>query len=290
MALYTAPMPSAPEPPPALDRATREREYSPSSAIGGNYAPFLAEYAARSAAAHARLKAMRDLRYGEAPRATLDYFPAPAARADPGLLVFIHGGYWQEGAKDDSAFLAPAWHDAGFAHAVVGYTLAPEARLPQIVAQCRAALAWLVAGAGALRFDAARVVVAGSSAGAYLAAAIADRSPVPVRGIVPVSGVFDVAPLVGTPINDPLGLDAPAAAALDLLAPERRYCPAVVAWGEVETGEFKRQSHAFAARLRQDGHACEAFEVPGRNHFDVILELGDPASTLFAAARRLFGP
>jgi len=271
-----------------FDLSRREREYSPSSAIGGNYAPFLAQYAALSARAHARLPVRRDLRYGAAPRATLDYFPARADARRPGLLIYLHGGYWQEGTKDHSAFLAPAWHDAGLAHAVVGYTLAPLARLPQIVAECRAALTWLVARADALRFDAVNVVIAGSSAGGYLAAASADRSPVPVRGIVPVSGVFDVAPLIGTSINHLLGLDAATAATLDLLVPERHYCPAVVAWGEVETRAFKGQSHAFAAHVRAGGTPCASLEVPGRNHFDVILELGDPASPLFAATLELF--
>jgi len=281
-------MASAPTPPTALDQATREREYSPSSAINGNYAPYIAQYAAMSAAAHATLSVMRDLRYGDAPRATLDFFPAPAASTRPGLLVYIHGGYWQELSPSESAFLAPAWHGAGLAHAVVGYTLAPEASVPAIVAQCRDAITWLAARADALGFAADDVVIAGSSAGAYLAAACGDRSPVPVRGIVPVSGVFDVAPLIGTSINDALGLDAATAASLDLLTPERRYCPAVVAWGEVETSEFKRQSRAFATRLHHSATPCASIEVPGRNHFDVILELGEPAAPLFAAARGLF--
>jgi arylformamidase len=230
----------------------------------------------------------RGLRYGDGPRQTLDFFPAPAGSVTPGLLVYIHGGYWQELSPAESAFLAPAWHAAGFAHAVVGYTLAPAATVPAIVTECRAALTWLHAHAASLGFDPAQVVIAGSSAGGHLAAACGDRARYPVRGIVPVSGVFDVAPLIGTSINDALGLDAATAARLDLLAPGRRFVPAVVAWGEIETGEFKRQSHTFATRLVHDGIPCETLEVPGRNHFDVILELGDPASALFAAARRLF--
>lgn len=230
----------------------------------------------------------RGLRYGEAARATLDFFPAPASAVRPGLLVYIHGGYWQELSTRESAFLAPAWHAAGLAHAVVGYTLAPAACVTDIVAECRAALAWLHARAGELGFDPARVVIAGSSAGGYLAAACANRSPVPVHGIVPVSGVFDVAPLIGTSINDALGLDAAAAAALDLLAPARRYVPAVVAWGAIETSESRRQSRAFADRLAREGTPCETLEVPGRHHFDVILDLGDPSTALFAATRRLF--
>ncbi|MGE0363293.1 MAG: alpha/beta hydrolase [Vicinamibacterales bacterium] len=277
-----------PAPHPPIDPATREREYSPSSAIGGHYAPFIAEYIARSAAARAALPVQRDLRYGAAPRATLDFFPAPPAGRRAGLLVYVHGGYWQELSKDESAFLAPAWHAAGFAHAVVGYTLAPAAAVPQIVAECRSAVAWLQQQSGPLGFDPADVVVAGSSAGGYLAAACALGAPFPLRGIVPVSGVFDVTPLIGTSINGALGLDAATAAALDLLVPGRRFPPAVVAWGEVETGEFKRQSRAFAAMLAADGTPCTTVEVPGRNHFDVILDLGDAGSPLFAAARALF--
>jgi arylformamidase len=274
--------------PTPLDRATREREYSPSSVIGRDYAPFLARYRAASAAARRALPVVSDLRYGIAPRARLDFIPAPASARPPGLLVYLHGGYWQELSKEDSAFLAQAWHTVGFAHAVVGYTLAPAARLPDIVQECREALAWLHDHAHGLGFDPANVVVAGSSAGAYLAAACADDSPAPLRGIVPVSGVFDVAPLIGTSINDALGLDASTASALDLLRGARRSCPAVVAWGEIETSEFKRQSRAFASRLATDGVPCTSLEVPGRNHFDVVLDLGDHTTALFAAAHALF--
>jgi arylformamidase len=275
---------------PPLDVATREREYSPSSAIGGDYAPFLERYRVESDVARRALPVQCDLRYGTSPRALIDYFPAPASTHRPGLLVYIHGGYWQELSKDDSAFLASGWHAAGFAHAVVGYSLAPAARLPDIVAECRAALAWLQAGAATLGFDAGNIVVAGSSAGGYLAAACADASVAPPRGIVPVSGLFDVAPLIGTSINEALDLDDATAAAMDLLTTARRFCPAVVAWGEIETAEFKRQSRAFAARLAGTRIPCTAFEVPGRNHFDVVLDLGDPATALFAAARALFAP
>jgi arylformamidase len=271
----------------SLDLSLREREYSPSSVIGGDYAPFLERYRRDSESARRTLPVQRDLRYGAGPRALIDYFPAPAAARRPGLLIYLHGGYWQELSKDDSAFLAPAWHEAGFAHAVVGYTLAPAATLPAIVDECRAAIAWLQAHADTLGFDPAQIVVAGSSAGGHLAAACGDGT-VPLRGIVPVSGIFDVAPLIGTSIDAALHLDAATAAALDLLRTSRRFCAAVVAWGEIETSEFKRQSRAFAARLASEEIPCTALEIRGRNHFDVVFELRDPGSALFAAAHALF--
>ncbi|TAG45970.1 MAG: alpha/beta hydrolase [Betaproteobacteria bacterium] len=272
---------------PALsDPAWREREYSPSSAIGGNYAPHIARYVQDSATARESIPLQADRRYGDAPRALIDFFPAPKQQSVTGLLVFIHGGYWQELSKNESCFLAPAWHEAGFAHAVIGYTLAPSATLPQIVDECVAALNWLKAQATSLGFDQDRIVVAGSSAGAYLAAACATR--VSLKGIVPISGIFDVAPLIGTSINVALRLNPVNAAALNLMTTTSQLAPSVVAYGEIETSEFKRQSRSFAALLNERGVNCECFEIPQRNHFDVVHELSDNGTRLFAATFQLF--
>lgn len=267
----------------------REREYSPSSAIGGNYQPFIKAYVDRSKEAYAQLACVKNLRYGDAERALIDYFPAPkTAGSKPGLLVFIHGGYWQELSKNESAFLAPAWHAAGFAHAVVGYTLAPQASLFEIVAQCRAAVGYLRDQADKLGHDASRIVVAGSSAGGYLTAACAADESLGLRGMVPISGVFDLRPLVGTSINQALGLTMQDAAQLSRITAGAARVPGVVAWGQVETHAFKQQSQQLAAHLRAQGQRCTELELAGRNHFDVVHELGDASSPLFTAALGLF--
>jgi len=293
------------EPWRAWDTATREREYSPSSCIGGDYRPFVAAYAERSAATRARFaggSARLGLAYGASTSQRLDLF-VPAASASgaaaqgeagppPPLLVFIHGGYWQELSRNESSFAAADALGQGFAFAALDYTLAPAATVAAMVGECRQALAWLHAQAGTLGFDPARIVVAGSSAGAHLAAMCAlpgtPAAPL-VRGAVLVSGIYEVEPLVGTSINDALGLDAAAARAVSpALAPGLRgFPPSVVCWGEIETAEFKRQGRDFAARLQQAGSRCEGFEVPARNHFDVILDLADPATRLGAATGAL---
>jgi arylformamidase len=267
-----------------------EKEYSPSSAIGGNYQPFIQTYIDRSKAAFAKVPCMRDMRYGLAERALIDYFPAPqrVTAKRPGLLIYIHGGYWQELSKNESSFLAPAWHAAGFAHAVVGYTLAPRASLAEIVSQCKAAVAYLRDQALALGHDAQRIVVAGSSAGAYLAAVCAADASLELRGWVPISGVFDLRPLVSTTINDALGMTMQDAAELSALTTNSVRVPAVIAWGDIETDAFKQQSKALAAHFESTGQDCISIDVAGRNHFDVVHELGDESTELFAAARKLF--
>ncbi|SHE95791.1 hypothetical protein SAMN05444279_112108 [Ruegeria intermedia] len=52
-----------------------EREYAPSSMIGGDIAPYLAAYSALSAQARAQLTVQENLDYGDAPAQVLDFFP-----------------------------------------------------------------------------------------------------------------------------------------------------------------------------------------------------------------------
>jgi arylformamidase len=297
-------------PPPAagwrsLDAAAREREYSPSSAIGGDYQPFIRAYAERSTEARRATPGKLNLRYGDAIGQSLDLFiPSPriagqAAQLPP-LLLLIHGGYWQELSKNDSSFAATQCVNQGVAFAALDYPLAPLASVAQIVGSCRAALAWLQANAATLGFDAQRIIVAGSSAGAHLAAmaALAHDASLPavparagaagVRAVVLVSGIYELEPLLGTTINTALGLTQRTARELSpALGDLKGFPPGIVCWGGVETAEFKRQSRDFAARLAQAGSECSVFEVAQRNHFDIILDLADPATALGQAVAKL---
>lgn len=273
------------------DAAQRERELSPSSCIGGHYQPFIEAYAQRGAAARARLP-YQTWRYGQGAAQQLDLFVPAGAVAPPPLLLFIHGGYWQELSKQESSFAAEHALAQGAAFAALDYTLAPQASVAQIVAECRQALAWLRAHAARLAFDAQRIVVAGSSAGAHLAAMVALPEAGPrVAGVVLVSGLYELEPLVGTSINTALGLTPAAAQAVSpALLALAGFPPSVVCWGEVETAEFKRQGRDFAQRLQQVNTPCRVFEVPQRNHFDVILDLADPATELGRATLALLLP
>jgi arylformamidase len=270
-----------------LSPAERERAYSPSSCIGGNYQPFMQAYAQRSQQARAQLAGRLNLHYGAAPAQRLDLFVPPSEQPPP-LLLFIHGGYWQELSKEESAFSAADCVQAGIAFAALDYTLAPQAPVAQMVDECQQALAWLHKQAAQLGFDARRIVAAGSSAGAHLASMLALRAPGQLAAAVLVSGIYELEPLIGTSINTALGLDTAAAQALSpVLMAADGFPRSIVAWGEIETAEFKRQSLAFAAQLRQAGTPCQEIEVPARNHFDVILDLAKPGTNLGDAVHAL---
>ncbi len=325
----------------ATPLAIRERELNPSSCTGGQYQSFLDEYQSASDAAvqtlNAQVALQRNLAYGDKASQRLDYFPASNPRlaaeqrvgsALPPLLVFIHGGYWQELSKDSALFAAQDCVPEGIAFAALDYTLAPQASLLEMVLECRSALRWLHAHAAELGFDAQRLVLAGSSAGAHLAAMCGLRhwsadGPLPIglpQAVVLVSGVFDLVPLIGTSIDRALRLDPASAALLSPLRQDLSAFPrAVVCWGEHETNAFKQQSRAMAERIdasQATPHSSTsrapaspptgtsasplaatalvpavptpAFEVPARNHFNVILELAKRQSTLGDTTLSLF--
>lgn len=271
-----------------------EREYSPSSCLkDGDYRPFVTEYRSRSNAAHEQLDAVT-IAYGPDPTHTIDL----AVPQDPNpdkpaaAVVFIHGGYWQELSKLDSFFAAPGCLEQGIAYAAVDYTLAPDASLDQIVVECRQAVSTLRSRAGEWALDPDRIVVAGSSAGAHLSAMTALSEP--IAGAVLVSGIFELEPLIGTSINEAIGLDAQAAQRNSplLMDPSAlaNLPPTVFAFGEIETDEFKDQTRRMARAINQaksPDQTSPVIEIPARNHFDVVLDLGTPTTQLGAATASL---
>lgn len=267
----------------------REREYSPSSCLpDGDYRPFIAEYRRASDAAWAALESRPDvdlstISYGAAASQTLDV-AIPTAEPHPPIVVFFHGGYWQELSKLDSRFAAADCVDRGWAFAAVDYTLAPDADLAGIVEECRASVGALIDHAPALGFDQRKVVVAGSSAGAHLAAMVALDIQPPVRAAVLVSGVFELEPLIGTSVNEALSLDMQSARSNSpVLADLGAFPTSLLAFGENETAEFKAQSRAFADRLP----SASILEIPDRNHFDVIVDLATAGTVLGDAVATL---
>lgn len=267
-----------------MTREQLEREYSPRLLVD-DLQPYLDRYAGLSEAARAGLEVERNLAYGATPEEVLDYFPA-ASRASP-VHVFIHGGYWRLLGKDESSFAAPAFVRAGACFVALNYALAPKVRLDEIVRQCRSAIAWLYRNASGYGGDPGRIFVSGTSAGGHLVAMLLATEwdgdfGVPddvIKGGCAVSGVFDLEPILQCAVNETLRMDLAEARRNSPLV-RRSSASLVVAWGERETAEWKRQNIEYAGRWRSVNGACEAVEIPGRNHFDVIVDLGDPDSRL----------
>ena len=79
-----------------------------------------------------------------------------------------------------------------------------------------------------------------------------------------------------TTINKAIGMDNNSAIEASPLFKDLKNMPdTIIAWGEIETSEFKEQSINFAKALSTNGTKVETLEIRNRNHFDIILDLGN---------------
>jgi arylformamidase len=198
--------------------------------------------------------------------------------------MFIHGGFWMSFDGSHFSHLAKGLVENGIPVAVPTYSLCPDVTLGAIIDEMRAA-----AGLLHRRFG-LPVIATGHSAGGHLAAALlatdwpAFDPALPAR-VVPaayaISGVFDLAPLLATSVNRSLHLTPDEArlwSPLHSAPPPGALLDAVV--GADETAEHRRQCRAMVAAWNGLGASARYEEIPGRNHFDVIASLADPASAM----------
>ncbi|MDH4985342.1 alpha/beta hydrolase [Aminobacter anthyllidis] len=212
------------------------------------------------------------------------------------VFVFIHGGYWRMLSKQDSAFMAVMLAKQGIATAVVDYRLAPEVSLDEIVREVRAAIGFLWKNGKDYGIDPDRIHVGGSSAGGHLTGTVLssgwhEGEGVPedvIKGALPISGLFHLAPIANSFVQDWIKLDAAAVARLSPAANIARVgCPIVVAYADGEPDGFRRQSTEYDRLWREAGFASELMQIPGRNHFDVLLDLASEDTVLSKALVRL---
>jgi arylformamidase len=214
------------------------------------------------------------------------------------VLVFIHGGYWRSLDKSDFSFVAPAFTAAGALVAVPNYALCPAVSIEQITWQLVHALQWLWRHAADHGGDPQRIVAVGHSAGGHLAAMLlscrwkqVDEALPPqlVGGALSISGLFDLEPLRHAPyLQGDLRLSPQSVARLSPAFFPRPKGKLYAAVGAAESDEFLRQNQLIRDVWGPTAvPVCET--VPGRNHFDVLESLVDPAERLHDLALGLLG-
>lgn len=138
----------------------------------------------------------KDILYGDKPLQDLDiYYPKPLAQAMKAesaidksypMVVFVHGGSWESGSKEEYAFVGQSLAQAGYVTAVINYRKAPENVYPDYVKDAAQAIAWSYDNAKSFHADPNRLAVIGHSAGAFNAvAAVANEDFLAPYGMKP---------------------------------------------------------------------------------------------------------
>jgi arylformamidase len=264
----------------ALDAA-----YNNSAAVAKS-ADYIADWTRRSEQTLTRPGVVRDLRYGARERNRIDLLPSGAS--DAPLFAFIHGGYWQRNTKEIFACMAEGPLAAGIDVALIGYTLAPEATLSEIVAEIAAAIGFIRREAPRLGVGKDVLVVSGWSAGGHLTATALALPEVDAG--LSVSGVFDVEPCRLNYLNYKLRMTADEAlrtSPIRHITPTQK--PVTLAFGTAELPELQRQSRDYARAVAAAGAVARALPLEGHDHFSILEELARPAGALVTALRAIIG-
>lgn len=238
-------------------------------------------FAEGSDATRRQLPGICDVAYGDHPRERFDlFFGTPSGL----LLIFIHGGYWRSLAKDTYSFVARPFVERGYTVAIVGYPLLPDVPFARICESVRLSVPTAYRAMRDRGFRPPGWIISGHSAGGHLAAWLATAGGVelgiPLQACLPISGIFDLAPLLETSLGNMLSLDREEAAAFSPIRAGIADTGLLAIVGSAETQAFREQSAAYVGHWADRGGCSRLVLLSGRHHYDILCDLMQKRSEL----------
>ena len=267
----------------SMSQQDRDRGLNNGEAVSGS-ADIVADWEARSAEIRKRYPQHLDLRYGRRERNRIDFLKT---RDKGPTLLFIHGGYWQHRAKEIFALFAEGPLAYGINVALIGYTLAPDATLDEIVAEILRGIDSLARQLPALGAGGEGIVVSGWSAGGHLTAMALSHPQ--VKAGMAISGIYDLEPIRHSYLNVKLGLDeAMSRRNSPIMQSDGAMKPLSLVVGSAELPLLRKQTADFAAHRVRFGLPVTYEEIPEADHFTIMNEMASPTGRITTLIRQLF--
>jgi acetyl esterase/lipase len=228
-----------------------------------------------------------DVPFKSGQRGRLDVWAKePVTGARRPVLVFFYGGGWAKGRRQDYGFVAKAYAARGFVVVIPDYRLVPQVHFPSFVEDGAAAVRWTHDNIARYGGDPDRIVLAGHSAGAYIAVMLAlDRRYLAAAGVDPgvvraaagLAGPYDFYPFDKKRSIDAMSL-APDPRATQPITFARRDAPPLwLATGTHDTEVRPRNAIHLAARQQRLGSKTTVLrEYAGLTHNDLIMAISKP--------------
>ncbi|WP_227691766.1 alpha/beta hydrolase [Psychrobacter immobilis] len=241
----------------------------------------------------------KNILYGDEPLQDLDiYYPKALAQAMQAqsatkdavindsypMVVFVHGGSWESGNKEQYAFVGQSLAQAGYVTAVINYRKAPEHVYPDYVEDAAQAIAWSFDNATSLHADPKRLAVVGHSAGAFnVVAAVANEDFLAPYGIKP-KDIKAVIGIAGPYSYDFRKFDSATAFAADAtpdeVMPDRHIKgeqpPYLLLTAENDKIVYATNTIKMTKALKKAGVTVENGEIEGASHATSIGAMAPP--------------
>ena len=218
-------------------------------------------------------------------RHRLDLY-VPKGKRDVPVMLFVHGGGFTVGIKDQYAFVGQVFASYGIATAVINYRLSPKTSYPGHVQDVARAFSWLRAHVGEYGGKADRIFIAGHSAGATLVAMVgADQAYLRdvgesmdhVAGVIPISGSFAQSgrsAMFQSPTPVDRDVVANASAINHVGGP---HPPFLILYGDMDMPRTGEDAEQMAIALKGAGNSAEVHDIGEHAHMDMITGVMNPS-------------
>lgn len=261
-----------------FSREELDTAYNNSLAVT-NSAEIITAWASYSELARNELNGRIGIPYGAGERQSYDLFLAGECAP---LVVFVHGGFWQNRSKNDFSFIAPNLVKAGISVAILGYTLAPFALIDQIVSDIRDGVRSIHDAAKKISPKHDQIWLIGWSAGAHLISMVLDEPS--VIGGTAISGIFDLEPLRHCYVNDKLKLTPKSALQNSPIVLSNHFEKELDLFvGNAELPEMIKQTLDFSNYRNASVQRGRTTLIEGLNHYSILDELVNPNGSIFSS-------
>jgi acetyl esterase/lipase len=211
--------------------------------------------------------------------------PDPTAKKRP-VVVFFYGGAWVKGRRVDYGFVGKAYAARGFVVVIPDYRKVPGVRFPVYVEDGAKAVRWTHDNIARYGGDPDRILLAGHSAGGYIAMMLAlDQhyltaagvDPATIRAVAGLAGAYNFYPFTSARAVAAMG-NAPDPRQTQPITFARRDAPPLwLATGTADTEVEPRNAITLAAREDALGSRTTVLrEYPGLTHSDLIMAVSKP--------------
>jgi len=202
------------------------------------------------------------------------------------VIVFLYGGGWYSGARDDYGFAGRAFAKQGFIVVIPDYRIVPEGHWPDFLQDSAAAVAWTDAHIANYGGDPDRIALSGHSAGAYNAVMLAldpqwmkgaGSDPSVIRGVAALAGPYDFAPFEkGGRADVAMGDIRPIERTQPIQFVRADAPPLWLGHGTADTVVRVRNSRNLAAAMHKVGGTATLRIYDGLSHNDLVMALAGP--------------
>lgn len=226
-----------------------------------------------------------DIAYGELPAQRLDVYTPLAANARP-VVVFLHGGGWDSGDKNQYRFVGATLAEQNWIGVTINYRLYPSVKFPVFVDDAALAVQYVREHAGEWGGDPQQIYLLAHSAGAHIAVTLAldpeflrargdDGSW--LRGVIGLAGPYDFIPFSYDYMYDLFGPETayPRSQPVNFVRVDAP--PLLLLHGLGDTAVLPRNTVQLAAAMQRVGGRVQTRYYPDVNHTDIIAALSKPA-------------